>query len=253
VFIVIETSTGSETLVPEVHIELDCPPGQACYPAPSSLDCIYTPASHIASVARAVGSPPGGTFQWTLGPYLAAQGGTTGTTIQVEGVTTSSAPDDTWLTVTYTLDGRSAAAACRATVLYAFKYWATSLGGLSNTQPLPGGGYLTQVNYWATDQFGASNLIQVDGAKFAELLTTLSSSQSVTFDPPSGQKKTTTYSAYDGGTDILSIVAPPAPATGFQARRQQILYFENQTFGYQFQNYRQTFAWVEIEWLNLIF
>ena len=131
------------------------------------------------------------------------------------------------------------------------------MGGVENTTLIYSSlgvyrGYLTTVYYDATDQFGENNVIVADGPEFAEVLSTLYVSEPVTFDPPDGQKKSTRYVLNEGGRDVLSVTA----ATGdpfpdpFRASREQILYFENEDFSPQYQDYYTTYAEVEIEWLH---
>ena len=251
-------SSEAELTMPTVSIEIDCPPGVVCSGPPATFECLYTPVTHLAETVRAVAAPSGGTFHWTLGSKLLAKSGTTGSAVEVEGVEGSSAPADTWIKVTYTLeDGSSASASVPATVRFAFKLRAKSMGGVENTTLIYSSlgvyrGYLTTVYYDATDQFGENNVIVADGPEFAEVLSTLYVSEPVTFDPPDGQKKSTRYVLNEGGRDVLSVTA----ATGdpfpdpFRASREQILYFENEDFSPQYQDYYTTYAEVEIEWLH---
>ncbi len=83
---------------------------------------------------------------------------------------------------------------------------------------------------------------QLAGMPFTELLTTLSTSHSVQFDPPDGITKSISYSDTQGGPDLLWVRSEDPLPTNFNAIRDQLLKLEGFSFQVQTQTYGPTFA-----------
>src|ERR1035438_2641700 len=98
-----------------------------------------------------VGSPLGGTYQWQVGPRLSFQGPAMGQNVSIVGTGPSVSGMDTFVSVTYTVNGTSATASIRVTVEVPTQFVAENFpGGPGWTTTVTGtsSGYLTTMTYY---------------------------------------------------------------------------------------------------------
>jgi hypothetical protein len=142
----------------------------------------------FTTALTATGTPSGGTYQWDLGPSLAFAGSSTAANTAVRGTSASGSPEDTFVRVTYTLNGQSAQASVRFTVRIPSRLDNFGqLGGPPRTSSLPTG-YLTNLTYFVEDQWG--ELLQLGGMNVTEVLTIINRSHPVDLSPPAGTPRT---------------------------------------------------------------
>lgn len=191
----------------------------------------WTPGLNTTGLS-ANGSPPGGSYQWTIGPKLQFDGSDTSESTSVQGTSESESPGDTWVQVSYNAYGYTTAASIRFSVLAPHRLVAPHTGGPGATALITDGitvyGYFTTIPYNVKDQFYPSETIELQGIPVIELLTTLQASHPIEFDPPDDHPKTT-YSGQTGQIwDVLSVYAETWPPIGppFSASRSQTMHLD---------------------------
>jgi hypothetical protein len=188
----------------------------------------------------AVGSPAGGTYTWETGSGMEFQGASNVANVSVRGTSESLQSSDTWVRVTYTLNGTTVAASVRFTVRVPTEFRAATMGGTSQTTGNESG-YLTLIVYGAYDRFG--NRLSLGNILATETLSTVSSSHSIAWDPPDGQPRTGTSDTSGAVWDYLSATREGGLPSGFSATRTQFWNVGGYAFvPTQSQLYRQTYA-----------
>ncbi|MGI8785805.1 MAG: Ig-like domain-containing protein [Acidobacteriota bacterium] len=231
-------SSGGQ-VAPTVSIQVEAGKSQV-----SGTGFVVLSASQsLTTNLTGVGSPSGGTFQWSVGSRLQFVGPSNTMNVSVKGTSASTSQEDTFVSVTYTVNGIPNRASVRFTVRdprtltnYGFT------GGLSQTMQVANG-YSTDVTYFVEDQFNSA--IQVGGIDVTEVLSTTSVSHPVSFQPPDGVPLTAQTNSNASIIDHLWVTgpAPGGVPDGFDARRNQN--FTVTGFGFsptQTQDYDPTFA-----------
>lgn len=188
----------------------------------------WTPGLNTTELS-ASGSPPGGSYQWTIGPKLQFDGSSTTENASVKGTSESESPGDTWVQVTYDAYGYTAVASIRFSVLAPRQLEATSLGGGFVTSAVVANGivrgYITMIKYNVKDQLSPPETIELPGIPATEILATLYASHAVEFIPPDGTPLTAPSDLLGQVTDklyVLSDAWPPGPPV-FSAARSQTM------------------------------
>lgn len=181
----------------------------------------------------AIGSPSGGSYEWSIGPKLQFAGSSTSGNTSVQGDGESEAPGDTWVQVAYNVSGHTTLASIRFSVRTPRRLEAPHIGGPNHTMFLydvQGNiiGYITTIPYFVQDQFSPPETIELEGIPVTELLATVHTSHPVDFDPPDGEPKTAHSNIFGKIHDHLSVGMPngmPIPG-GFSAQRNQTMYLD---------------------------
>ena len=205
--------------------------------------------SGLTSTAiTAQGSPAGGSVSWTVGPNLQINGANS-INASLTGTGPSASYGDTWVQVTYTVNGQSASASTRCSVLNPTTLQvAGPLGGSQTTTAYQSGlnvGYVTTVIYYVWDQM--SNEISLPGITLTEVLATTSNPFGVEFIPPDNTANTETSNSNGAMQDLLYAYTSNGKGlpSGFSASRAQSLTANGYAFSpVQQQQYTQAFATV---------
>jgi hypothetical protein len=180
------------------------------------------PGGLTTTAITAVGQPGGGAVTWTAGPNLQVNG-VNSANASVSGTAPSTSAGDTWISVQYVVQGGSAAASVRFTVLNPMSYQAANYPGGSQFTTGNSSGYITIINYFAYDQMSPPNPIQLPGVTNSELLQTVSNPFNAEFVPPDG----TPHASGSGNNwtgvmpDQLYVILPGGLPPGFSASRNQ--------------------------------
>jgi len=238
---------------PQVIIQLE---SGKIWPGTSGF-VVFSSTQNMTTAATAVGQPSGGSYQWSLGSLLAFNGSSTTANTAVKGTSASASPEDTYLQVTYTINGISTSASVRFTVRQSsFLNNFGLTGGPDRTVPVSqqGGsvtGYITNITYFVEDQFGTAqspSLLQVSGMDVTELLLVIQQSDpSVVLDPPEGVPRTAQTIAQGSVDDHLSVTAVGGVPNGYSDMIDQQFTVTGFTFGqHQIQRHLQTYATVDL-------
>lgn len=222
--------------------------------AGNGLVVLAGPAGGLNNTAiTASGNPGGGSVNWTAGPNLTING-VNSANASVSGTGPSTSGGDTYVSVTYTVNGQSASASTRFTVQNPTQLSTTMTGGSGSTQPYQNGnnaGYITTVTYYLYDQMSPANIISLPGMPLTEVLTTTSNPFGAQFVPPDNTPNTANSNSAGQMPDYLWAYAPGGLAQGFSASRNQILTANGFAFNpTQQQSYTQTYGTVSTATLS---
>ena len=172
----------------------------------------------------AVGKPSGGAVVWSAGPKLQIAG-INSANGSVSGTAASISAGDTYVFVTYTLQGQSNTASFPFTVQDPKTFHTNTYpGGSQFTTTFSSGnssGYQTTITYYVYDQMSPANTIDRMGIPFAEVLSTTSNPFSGQFDPPDNTPKVGMSDLNGAMIDQLSAIAPGGLPLNFSAARTQ--------------------------------
>ena len=172
-----------------------------------------------------VGSPLGGTYQWQVGPRLSFQGPAMGQNVSIVGTGPSVSGMDTFVSVTYTVNGTSATASIRVTVEVPTQFVAENFpGGPGWTTTVTGtsSGYLTTMTYYIYAQGPLGQIqIEVPNITVTEVLQTISGLANTVLTPPDNIPKTGTSDLNGTVLDFLSAVGIGGLPGNFAGSRTQ--------------------------------
>ncbi len=215
--------------------------------AGNGLVVLAGPGGSLTSTAiTAVGNPGGGAVSWSAGPNLQISG-INSANASVSGTAASGSGGDTYVDVTYTVNGQNGSASVRFTVLDPRTLQAANFpGGSSSTTPYNSGsnsGFITTITYFVYDQMSPANTIALPGMSFTEILSTNSNPYGGTFVPPD-ESPLTVYSDANGTVrDLLWVYGPGGIPAGFSASRSQTLTVNGFVFNpSQQQSYTSTYG-----------
>ena len=221
--------------------------------AGNGLILLGGPGGISSTAITANGSPSGGTVVWNSGPRIQISG-INSINASASGTGASSSGGDTYVGLTYTVNGQSRQASTPFTVLNLTLFNATSLGGSQYTTPYSYGnesGYLTTITYYSYDQMSPANVIAVPGIPFTEVLSTTSNPYGATFSPSDGVPRTATSNSSGAMTDQLSAVAVGGLPAGFSASRSQSITVNGFAFTpSQQQTYTYSYATISTQSLH---
>ena len=206
-----------------------------------------------STAVTAVGNPSGGSVTWTAGPNLQI-GGANSANASLTGTAGSASAGDTYVSAKYTVNGQSASASVKFTVLNPKTLQASNFNGGSQYTTAYNGangkGYLTEIVYYLDDQLSGAS-IQVPGLTLTEVLSTTCNPKGAEFNPPDGQPKTGTSGADGRLLDDLYAFGPSGLPSGFTASRSQSLTGNGYPFSpAQQQTYTMTYATVATQTLH---
>ncbi|HEX7362282.1 MAG TPA: hypothetical protein VF283_17460 [Bryobacteraceae bacterium] len=241
-------SQGTNNVTPNVTIQIQ----NGYIEAGSGVVLLAGPGGVNSTAITAVGTPGGGTINWTAGPNLTVSG-INSPNASVSGSAPSSARGDTYVSVTYTINGQTASASARFTVLNPAQLYAGSFpGGSGVTTPWSSGnnsGYVTTITYYLFDQW--STAIQVPGMPLTEVLHTTSNPYGGSFTPPDNTPNTAQSNSAGQMPDYLYAYASGGLPSGFSAARSQSLTGNGFSFNpQQQQTYTQTYADIASQYLT---
>lgn len=221
--------------------------------AGNGLVLLGGPGGLVNTAITAVGTPSGGSVLWTAGPRLQIAG-VTSANASVSGTSASTSGGDTYVEVNYTVNGQTATASVRFTVLNPTTFSTSVLGGPGSTTPYSSGGnagYITTVTYRVYDQMLPPNPIALPGIPFTEVLTTTSNPYGASFIPADGSPLTATSSGDGSMFDLLYAYTFGGLPSGFSASRSQTFTVNGFSFiPVQQQSYTQTYATISTATLH---
>lgn len=231
---------------PGPQVALYVEPGKQQYSSGFAL-LSGTPGLNTTGLS-ANGSPPGGSYEWTIGPKLQFDGSSMSQSTSVKGTSESQSPGDTWVQVSYNVYGYTESASIRFSILSPRRIERLHDGGAERTTvTFKNGviiGYITQIPYKIKDQLWPPETIELAGIPTSETLWTVVANKPVEFDPPDGVPKLVPSNILGQFNDNLTVENETWPyLQGFVAERRQIFTLDGHLLGpEQRQYYFPTYA-----------